>query len=55
MKEVEKNELLNTIGGGVTGTLINAFNGIVKTIYTFGQTFGSAMRRLTTKKVCSCK
>lgn len=48
-------DLKNIIGGktSISGTLINAGVSAFKTIYSFGQYFGSAIRRITSKKLCS--
>lgn len=54
MLEVKDEELKSIVGGSVTGTLINALNSLIKTIYSFGQNFGGAARRIVTNKTCSC-
>lgn len=47
-------EQLRSIYGGasISGTLINAFNSALKTIYSFGQNFGTAVRRITKRNLC---
>lgn len=47
-------ELLAVIGGAsISGTLVNAFTSAFKALYGFGQNFGTAIRRITKKKLCS--
>lgn len=51
---LSKNELLVIIGGAsVSGTLVNAFTSAFKALYGFGQNFGSSVRRIVKKKLCS--
>ena len=51
---LSKNELLMIIGGAsVSGTLVNAFTSAFKSLYGFGQNFGSSIRRIVKKKLCS--
>lgn len=46
-------ELMLMIGGfNVTGTIVNAFLSTGKFIYSLGQSFGSAIRRIGSKNVC---
>lgn len=46
-------ELMLIVGGfNITGTIINAFVSAGKFIYSLGQSFGSAIRRLGTRNVC---
>lgn len=52
--KLSKKELLNVVGGSkISGTLINAFTAAFKTLYGFGQNFGSSVRRIARKKLCS--
>lgn len=48
-----KQELLNITGGAVTATLINAFAKGISTLLELGRNFGSAIRRVSTGKLCS--
>ena len=40
-------------GAKFSGTIINAFTSAFKTLYGIGQDFGSAIRRIRRKKLCS--
>lgn len=55
--KLQNDELKIVIGGktSISGTLINAGVSAFKTIYSFGQYFGSAIRRIYKKKLCSLK
>ena len=56
MKKIENNELLKTIGGAsFSGAIVNAITGLIKYVYTLGQSLGSSLRRIATGKVCGCK
>lgn len=46
------NMLINITGGGISGTLLNAISGGIKTLYEIGQKFGTAIRRIKTKTLC---
>lgn len=47
-------ELMVVLGGAsISGTLVNAFTSAFKALYGFGQNFGSAIRRITSGKLCS--
>lgn len=48
-------EGLKMIVGGArfSGSIINAFTSAFKTLYGIGQDFGSAIRRIRRKKLCS--
>ena len=50
--QLEKKELLNIIGGGLTGTIINAIIKGATTVVDFGRNIGSAIRRITFGKLC---
>lgn len=56
MKKIEDNQELMYIVGGFnwTGTIINALTSAGKFIYSVGQSFGSAIRRIGSKSMCSC-
>lgn len=48
-------ELYDVVGGAtVTSTFINAASRFITTIFTLGQTVGSAIRRSIARKVCPC-
>lgn len=53
-KKLSNNELLYVVGGAsISGTIVNAFVSVYKTLYGFGQNFGSSLRRIYKKKLCS--
>lgn len=53
---LNKNELNNIVGGkSISATLVNAGVSAFKAIYTFGQYFGSSIRRIYKKNLCSLK
>ncbi len=39
-------------GASISGTLVNAFTGIIRILYDAGHAVGSSIRRLTEGKVC---
>lgn len=49
------NKELKMITGGLkfSGTILNAFTSAFKVLYGFGQEFGSSIRRIRRKKLCS--
>ena len=52
--KLTKSEMLEVIGGkSISGTIVNAFTSAFKVLYGFGQEFGSALRRVRRKKLCS--
>lgn len=52
--KLTKSEMLGVIGGrSISGTIVNAFTSAFKVLYGFGQEFGSAVRRVRRKKLCS--
>lgn len=52
--KLSKDEMLQVVGGGkISGTVVNAFTSAFKALYGFGQDFGSALRRIVKKKLCS--
>lgn len=56
MKKIEKNELMTIIGGvSISGAILNALRSLGNYVYSLGQSFGSSIRRIVSKKVCSCK
>ncbi len=47
-------ELMVIMGGAsISGTLVNAFTSAFKALYGFGQNFGTAIRRIASRKLCS--
>ena len=58
-KKIGDEELKNIIGGSsnfsLSGALFTALNDIFKTMFSFGQTFGSSLRRLFSNKICILK
>ncbi len=55
MQEIKNEELKSIVGGrSISGAIISSFNSLAKTIFSLGQAFGSAIRRITTKKLCGC-
>ena len=56
MKKIENNEMSNIIGGAsLSGAILNAITNLAKYVYTLGKSFGSSLRRISTRKLCSCK
>lgn len=57
MKKIKEEKDLMLIVGGInwTGTIVNAFTSAAKFIYSVGQSFGSAIRRISSNNMCSCK
>jgi len=53
MEENKKEELLNIVGGAISGTLINAFAKSITVLLDLGRSFGTAIRRISSNKVCS--
>lgn len=52
--KLSNEEMLQVVGGAkISGTVINAFTSAFKVLYGFGQDFGSALRRIVKKKLCS--
>lgn len=52
--KLSKDEMLQVVGGvKISGTVVNAFTSAFKVLYGFGQDFGSALRRIVKKKLCS--
>lgn len=52
---LEKEELLDIQGGGLTGTLITALLKGVGTVFDLGRSLGSSLRRIIGKNVCPIK
>ena len=52
--KLSNEEMLQVVGGAkISGTVINAFTSAFKVLYGFGQNFGSSLRRIIKKKLCS--
>lgn len=45
-------ELIKVKGGGLSATLLNSLSRFMDTVYNLGQTVGSTLRRLISKKTC---
>lgn len=53
MHEVGKKELVQVVGGvSISGTLINSFSTVLKTVYSLGKSLGSALRRISANDLC---
>lgn len=54
MNKIDNNKDLMLIVGGIniTGTIVNAFLGVGKFIYSLGQSLGSSIRRIGCNNVC---
>ncbi len=57
MEKLQNEELEITIGGAssFSGAIVNAVTGLIKYVYSLGQSLGSSIRRIVSGKVCSCK
>lgn len=57
MNKIENDELKVIIGGALnfSGAIVNALTGIVKYVYSLGQSLGSSIRRIVTGNMCSCR
>lgn len=53
---MNQNELSNVYGGAfkITTTFFNAFSRYLTTLKSIGESAGSSLRRLLSKKSCSC-
>lgn len=49
---LSKEELLKIRGGGLTTTMVNAISRSIDTFLDFGKAIGSAIRRITSGKLC---
>ncbi len=53
MQKVENQDLMQIVGGvSISGTLINSFSTILKTITAIGRSFGSSIRRIASDHIC---
>jgi len=50
--ELTKVELLEINGGAITSSMINAITKVATSLYNFGRSFGTIIRRLGSNKVC---
>lgn len=53
--QLDNVELYNVVGGGfsLSSAYISSINSAVKTIFEFGQSVGTTIRRLSSDSVCS--
>ncbi len=47
-----KEELIEVRGGGITATFLNSMSRLIETFFNLGQSVGSSLRRVMSKKVC---
>lgn len=53
MEKIKEEELEKIVGGAtISGTLINSFATILKTIYSLGKSFGTSLRRMSSNNLC---
>ena len=52
MNRLNEKEMLNIVGGDLSGTVINAFARGINTILELGRSFGSAIRRISNGNLC---
>ena len=52
MNKLEEKELNEVIGGGISGTLINALTNTAKFLYNLGKALGSSLRRMGDGSYC---
>lgn len=45
-------ELIVIRGGGIASTFLNSFSRLMENIFRLGQSVGSSIRRVVSKKVC---
>ena len=53
MRKLNKEELLNISGGGISATWINAISRAVSTLMDLGRSLGTSIRRSISGKICS--
>ena len=52
MDKIEREELKELIGGtSITGTIVSAFTSAFKTVFEFGKSLGSSIRRIKEDKI----
>jgi hypothetical protein len=49
---LKREELINVVGGSISGTMLNAISKGINTIFEIGQSLGSSIRRFITGKLC---
>lgn len=49
---LNKNEMINVTGGGISYSLINAISKAITTLYELGKSTGSAIRRVIKNTYC---
>ena len=47
-----KEEMINVIGGSVSGTLVNALVRVVNAALEVGRSLGSSIRRISSNNLC---
>lgn len=52
MNKLKEKEMNNVVGGGISGTLINAITNTAKFLYNLGKSLGSSFRRLGDGSYC---
>ena len=53
MKKLNKEEMLNISGGGISASFINALARGINTLLDLGRSLGTSIRRSISGKVCS--
>ena len=54
LKRLTEDELEKIVGGAtISGTLINSFSTVLKTIYSLGKSLGTSLRRMSSNNLCS--
>lgn len=54
MNQIQEYDKLISISGGLnlSGSILNAFSTGIKTLYDFGKSVGTAIRRIRSKAIC---
>ncbi len=53
LKRLTEDELEKIVGGAtISGTLINSFSTVLKTIYSLGKSLGTSLRRMSSNNLC---
>ncbi len=52
MRELSKYELNVVVGGSLSGAVISSIIRGVNMVFDIGRSFGSALRRIMTKRLC---
>lgn len=56
MQTIKEQELLQIQGGvNLSGTLVNAFVNVIKTLFDIGKNLGSSFRRMKDDSMCPIK